>query len=659
MNNGEEDDDTIFRFYTQEVDDIETDQDNDDENDDNYGKVTPENRKKQQSLETSLLEDTIWLDPNSEDDDENTRSDEEIQLLFDNQQLLNKIDGTFKSICIDLTSDDDDDDDDNDIKNKFNAKKKEFESKNDINMTQKVSPIVLKSLPKAITGSITDDIIKISSDSDDDNDLLIEIADRWVNTQLKSNTNKEQQEEVKEDESSNKSESPLSFSKTKRKRISNNDSDSSFNETVVNDNDKSINKTKTINNQSDSSEGEYWRDYINKKRINKQISDLSVKKMIKINGDPTFVSPLKRKKSPAFLKTTPESHQKKVAIDNKEQIIDIAQITSEPSSLPTSPLPPPQTTTTTTTKSLFDSKKKDTKISLNSIDQEKTNHMKNIKSRGNFITKPNINPKYKEILKNNRNHDLTVNKNKKTTIVTESFSLTQSMNLAKVENKARIKAAKEALYGKNENRNVTTPEPKQLVPEPKKYLKTDFKMIPSKERVVEQSTLPVATTTTTNTIPKEKNDIVGSIMKQMNNNQNDLNRNQNKENIDSNRTNNSKHIIEYFLYRILKWNINWLIEQDRISTPPPIINKDELLPCVDTYLSYDDYFNAMFPFLLLEIWEELTRAHRESLNNINNKNENEVLLPIWLKKIEKNKLNSDLIQLTCQSKFYYLTKIYY
>ena len=92
--------------------------------------------------------------------------------------------------------------------------------------------------------------------------------------------------------------------------------------------------------------------------------------------------------------------------------------------------------------------------------------------------------------------------------------------------------------------------------------------------------------------------------------------------------------------------------KEKIGKPPPVV--DELFPMVDKFKSYDDYYNTMFPLLLSEMWEEITKSWREQKQNrpekrsYNNSH-------IWLKSTEKlgnedKPAQSELIQIIFQSK---------
>ena len=75
-----------------------------------------------------------------------------------------------------------------------------------------------------------------------------------------------------------------------------------------------------------------------------------------------------------------------------------------------------------------------------------------------------------------------------------------------------------------------------------------------------------------------------------------------------------------------------------------------MTPIVDKYVNYDEYYKAIFPFLLLETWEEISKAYRENLNCKKEKTYGNI--PIWSKVIEINESFSDMSILTCQSNKY-------
>lgn len=83
--------------------------------------------------------------------------------------------------------------------------------------------------------------------------------------------------------------------------------------------------------------------------------------------------------------------------------------------------------------------------------------------------------------------------------------------------------------------------------------------------------------------------------------------------------------------------------------PPPVVLNEELTPIVDKYVTYDDYHKAIFPFLLLETWEELSKAFRENLTNKKEKTYSNI--PIWSKCIEKSDTFREMSILKCQSSF--------
>ena len=79
--------------------------------------------------------------------------------------------------------------------------------------------------------------------------------------------------------------------------------------------------------------------------------------------------------------------------------------------------------------------------------------------------------------------------------------------------------------------------------------------------------------------------------------------------------------------------------------PPPVVSDQELMPMVHLYTSYDDYYKAVFPLLLLETWEELSRAFKE----LKSRNEQRTFdNPIWIKSFQLVD-GFEIVALTCQS----------
>ena len=155
---------------------------------------------------------------------------------------------------------------------------------------------------------------------------------------------------------------------------------------------------------------------------------------------------------------------------------------------------------------------------------------------------------------------------------------------------------------------------------------------------------------------KEKNDVVGSIINNMN--------------IQTVNVENSKHknvktydIMEFF-GRIANWNYSWLVEQERIlladpnskKLPPIIDDKKELHINVDKFVSYGDYYKYMFPMLLLETWEEIRNSLKEQQKKSKEKRTYQNA-PIWLKEIHKYNENSNLVKLVFQSKVCLIFKV--
>lgn len=70
---------------------------------------------------------------------------------------------------------------------------------------------------------------------------------------------------------------------------------------------------------------------------------------------------------------------------------------------------------------------------------------------------------------------------------------------------------------------------------------------------------------------------------------------------------------------------------EHFTEPPPVVEDSEMTPLIDLYVNYDDYYKAMFPLLLLETWEEITRAWKE-ITYLKMKTEER---PMWLKCMER------------------------
>jgi hypothetical protein len=65
---------------------------------------------------------------------------------------------------------------------------------------------------------------------------------------------------------------------------------------------------------------------------------------------------------------------------------------------------------------------------------------------------------------------------------------------------------------------------------------------------------------------------------------------------------------------------------------------------VDKYVKYEDYYKTNFPFLLLETWEEISKAYRENVHSKKEKTYGSI--PIWFKSFdrEETKLGTIIIQ---------------
>lgn len=267
-------------------------------------------------------------------------------------------------------------------------------------------------------------------------------------------------------------------------------------------------------------------------------------------------------------------------------------------------------------------------ISTDYIEKSKKQRLNSNEESLFYIERPPIDPKKCQIrrplfpnaskktieITSKKNVDLLLNKKFKPNTNAGrdlSFSLTQSMNLARQENRMREKARIERVI---EEKKKTEPA-KQIVQNTKEIKKI---------------------------IPKENSDVVGSILNQMNV------QHKNK----AEKKTSSCFIFENFLFRILKWSYNWLEEQNKFScemkkaVPPPVVDNQELEPLIDSYLSYEDYYKTMFPLLLAETWEEIFNEWKDSKRHEVKTYQNS---SICLKSVDKVAKHQELMELTFQS----------
>ncbi len=76
------------------------------------------------------------------------------------------------------------------------------------------------------------------------------------------------------------------------------------------------------------------------------------------------------------------------------------------------------------------------------------------------------------------------------------------------------------------------------------------------------------------------------------------------------------------------------------------------MPIVERYVNYDEYQKTMVPFLLLEIWEDISRAYRENMHSQKPKTYNNT--PIWLKQVGRGNSSNSFSYLVCQSNSLFL-----
>ena len=62
---------------------------------------------------------------------------------------------------------------------------------------------------------------------------------------------------------------------------------------------------------------------------------------------------------------------------------------------------------------------------------------------------------------------------------------------------------------------------------------------------------------------------------------------------------------------------------------------------VDKYVKYEYYFKTYFPFLLLETWEEISKAYRENIHSKKEKTYSNN--PFWLRSLDKTETKLGLV----------------
>ncbi|CAF0885667.1 unnamed protein product [Brachionus calyciflorus] len=218
----------------------------------------------------------------------------------------------------------------------------------------------------------------------------------------------------------------------------------------------------------------------------------------------------------------------------------------------------------------------------------------------------------------------------------QSLSLTQGIYLARQENLIRMNQVKTTKL-------VDKPE---MVPPCEQTTNQEIK---SKKIKIndqkENESVNRPSTSNGNIQVKNKSDLMGDIMNQMN-----VVHAKPKE-IEK-KPEEEVFIFENFLHRVSMCSFSWLHEQDKylsefknVAQPPVVIPSDNVGPLIDNYLSYKDYYKTMFPLLLSEIWEDIFRDWRETKNEIKLYQNS----PIFLKSVDRVAKHAELIALTFQS----------
>jgi hypothetical protein len=309
---------------------------------------------------------------------------------------------------------------------------------------------------------------------------------------------------------------------------------------------------------------------------------------------------------------------------------------SQSSTRSTSPVAPteqePMVTSTTTdttnpTISLDAIKKKMIRIATNQSRFSKTPHTTS------GLSSTNRHSKIGNWCKNNRSREAnlllnsSIAKPKKFPSSSNggSVSLTQGIRLAKFELKARavlaapserpqkISRIEDIEEKEEEARPVVAPKiaiakPSTLKDIPRKgFVKpvtSGFKK-PTIHKTIEKPNILLKPTTSLTTEPSVvKEDLVGEIKRSCN--IRDVVTSRTIEPLSNHEEDSKKYDFDKFLVRILNCAFNWLEEQEKQNKPPPVVDDNELIPLVDRYVSYDDYYKTMFPLLLLETWEEVS-----------------------------------------------------
>ena len=143
------------------------------------------------------------------------------------------------------------------------------------------------------------------------------------------------------------------------------------------------------------------------------------------------------------------------------------------------------------------------------------------------------------------------------------------------------------------------------------------------------SSSSVASSTRTTKETKE-NDLVGQIMNNMNKQAAQMST---ARHADPARPRTSDRVqFEEFIYHVVSWSYNWLMEQEKHTEPPPITKSYQAMPMIDNYVVFSDYYKAMFPLLLYETWEEIYREYKEMTHKKERRTYQD--MPLWYRATE-------------------------
>lgn len=542
----------VFKYYSQDVHELELDRSGSGDADESrvFQFIGGDGTLKDDSENPITLDD---LDDHSDSD-----SDEDIKLIFDNRQLLEQIDGKLKSI------------------------ESTTQQTNDDKSHKQVSPILTRPNSKVASTrspSSSDDheqsiMILNSPDNkaqtSDDDDMLCNFARTY------DNVNKPKAKPFVAAEPTPKA----SIHKKIEDEIANR------NHQPTNDNQSTDNQSDLLTRLrkiSDNLRGE-------KRIILVDPNESMNKKKQKVSATCTSTSPVENDES----KTSSESPSS--SSPSSPQFV--AKPTAFERSLSTPPVSPSiarqhVTPKVNTSKHIYN--QEEFMDNLNSIDAAKKSTLeiisKNKFARAPYITANRMNIGNKPVLTKellNLPHKkaklmLAKSVTNNRVCVNDTLTLTQSINLAKIENLARTEAfrkeqqkeAEEKLNLQNRQSNQVTDHVKvaeststvsEVRPEKRPHQATTSSTTLKKDQHTKKTATHGSKTAKVqdSVQTSKKNDVVGNILNEINKQKTDADIARHQEQMAARASEAEIYVMENFYYRILKCNYNWLIEQGKV-----------------------------------------------------------------------------------------------